>query len=274
MHRNVRVVALVAVFLSISVGLSTGSAARNNTVLAEDFPYSVVFTAMARRGVLDYAVVNRVFPADLIEVANGGFMSYELPEGCILEYTNDGCLALLTSEGTPQIFGGMLYDPLDETICLPEETPYHTEKKGMYDEVDGKMEFVEKETCVYHYWPGAKWVADGLPFNELDTPLRFYRLWAHLCFTSEDYKDITGTMPVNLEELEAFIGTGRNPAAWSGVTLVNSFDSVEATVGALYAGRTGEGDWAISCNLGPEVKKACYSSERGNWQLEGDTYSY
>jgi len=192
---------------------------------------------------------------------------------CKLDYVNGGSYAKLSSQGKSQMLGTEMVGPLDETINMPQSSPYHVESLGMYDEVDGKMQWVDnKETRVYH-WQGAEWVADGMPRQELGTALRYYRIWAHICFAGYDYREFNGTMPASLSDLETFIASSRNPAAWQGVTVVDSLSAVQSAPGTLFAGTDG-GDWVVSCNVGPQIMSARYTYKRGDWKLIGDTFKY
>jgi hypothetical protein len=259
--------------VGILLTLSTQSVNAGDAVLARDYPYSVIFHAMALRAVSDYATVNNTLPSDLETASAAGFMSYDLPQSCKLSYVNEGDWATVSTGNMPVYAGGVVDQPISGSAAIPGDGLYHLTTTSVPDVVNGELKWIDQKMKVYNH-RGARWLEEGHGWSVVEDALRYDRIVRHLAWSASEFNQFNRRMPADLEELERFVGTPRNQSAWDGVVESSWPDDVTRYPGTLFAGYDAERNWVISMNLGPEVLTITFKYSDGSWILPAGGLEY
>jgi hypothetical protein len=268
MHKTICIAASIVL-------LGCLSAQANETVLSRDYPYSVVFMQMLIVGLGDYAVANHQYPADLAQLEQSGFLPYTLAPQTAVEYATDGVSARFSSPGDEATIGGTPLGPFTQEIReLPSPDLYQIGQIPVPEPgPDGELTTVLRERKVWN-WRGAEWLDAGYSWDNVALGLKASRLRIMLYWATYDYTATSnGQLPRDFAELEEYIGLQRNPAGWTGLTLVNSIDELSLYPGTIFVGYDYQGDWRVSANLGPKIQETIWSWRDGELQ-QSSTETY
>jgi hypothetical protein len=198
-----------------------------------------------------------------------GYLPYQLPVGCVLDYWIEGEIARVSSNGNPQYVGKDQVDSLDVKIKLKDTSTTTQKTVGHYVESGGEMVWQESEKVVYQH-PGARWLDQEFTMPEVGQALAIGRISVILGWALTDFAEFYGRVPADLAELEAFIGVERNAAAWADVVVADTPAAALNTVGGLYAGASDGNSFRIVANMGPDARDIGIEFTGSEFRQTGD----
>lgn len=239
------------------------SDARRGVVLAEDYPYAAIFMSMARRAELDHAARTGSFAPDLDTLVAGGYTAYHFPPGFQPDIAYDDDNATITCWGRSIHTMNHDLEPVPYGCGNPHGEWYEVSEQLMPEHGDAAGEWKNQEVKAWKF-RGAEWLDGGCNWDTVEQAQRFDRVTQHLVMASSEYSADNYGMPVDLADLEDYIGVPRNDACWNGLNIVNFLDEVELAAGNLFIGWAGD-EWVIMCNLGPEIYTEIFVERNGVW---------
>lgn len=254
----------VLVSLAACLFCLASSSARPAVVLAEDYPYASLFMHMARRGLAEYSGEHGAFPETLQQLVAEGYTAYNLPGQMDAPYEVFADRAEFSTGGHSSYALGMLSDFSDYHVNLPGPGLYETAELPI--PVDGDPDNRQLQEVKLYAFPGAQWLDEGYNLPDVKLALRVERILIHTVRATQDYIAEFGQPPADLEELEAFVGVGRNPAGWDGVQLAGFAGDV-LRPGDVFIGWE-EGAWTVKgCYLDMVIVEDQFTiSNSGVWQ--------
>lgn len=269
-----RSLVLVLIVASIQAGKGNNAIAESQITLAYDHPYASLFMQMARRAAADYSARYMAFAPSIQAMVDEGYTAYLFPAGSNLSYDIYGDKVVITSNGMDSFTLGQVTPSYDVGVRLVDGSLFELVELPKHEIVDGEAVYVGTET--YHVWNfrGAEWLDQGYSWSEVESALRLDRIATHLAWAGGDYVAVYGAPPINLAELEAFVGTARNAPCWQDVQIVDDIYAVDYSPMSLFAGWDG-GEWIIKANVGPELLMTrFYLSDEGDWRRDPAGMAY
>jgi hypothetical protein len=225
--------------------------------LALEEPNNSLMMAMVHRGAVDYFVVHNAPAKDIAELETGGFLPYGLPDKAQLDYKivegRKGPKIQVTC-GAPYVYSIGQHDGLKLVgQGLPVTGPFT------------EMTVPGVGSVQANNFACAEYLNQGYTLGTLAPVLQRHRIISRLLRAADEYNAVHRQPPASLGQLEDFIGTERNAAAWSGIEEVDRPGDVALRPGNLFVGWAGSQRLDFRINLGPEIVGAAFEPYGGTF---------
>jgi hypothetical protein len=225
--------------------------------LALDEPNNSFSMAMVHAGAVDYYVQHGAAAPDIATLAAAGFLPYAVPAAAQLDYTvENGDTVRVRCLGSYVYTRGGHQGLLRVGQRFPVDGPFTTVILPGVNGAPGREVKAQTYAC-------SQYLDQGYSIAELAPIQQRTRLVKRLLDAANEYIALHRTPPAGMAELEAFIGTPRNPVAWQGIRVVGRLDQVALAPGSLYAGWAAPQRFEIRVNLGPEVVGSAFEPYGG-----------